>query len=78
MNGTLYGMAYVNFNQAAQYCGYKPEYFRKMVKGYYIPKYGPKRNRYKLDDLNKFMEDCSTFIPSRSRDYVPTKIKKVV
>ena len=77
MNGTLYGMAYVNFKQAAQYCGYKPDAFRKLISGYKLPKYGPNGNRYKLSDLDRFMEDPSEF-SQQSRTYNTSKNMKVV
>ncbi|MBG0789848.1 MAG: helix-turn-helix domain-containing protein [Desulfovibrionaceae bacterium] len=49
--------AFLNKKQAAQYCGYNVDTFSGFVRKYPLPKYGPKRNRYKCTDLDKWMED---------------------
>ncbi len=57
----VYGAEYVNTPSAAHYCGYGVKHFRDMMKGYKLPKYGPKRNRYKLSDLDTWMESPNAF-----------------
>lgn len=52
---------YFNTNEAAEYCGYAPETFRRHMKRHPVPKYGPKRNRIKRLDLDIWMEDQDAF-----------------
>ncbi|EFL51847.1 hypothetical protein DesfrDRAFT_1382 [Solidesulfovibrio fructosivorans JJ]] len=62
--------------KAAEYCGYKsPEHFAELLRGYVVPKFGPKRNRYARSVLDAFMADPEAFekFPSASR-YVPKKV----
>jgi hypothetical protein len=47
--------------QAAEYCGYGYETFRKMMRSYQLPKYGPKRNRFSVVDLDAFMANPEEF-----------------
>ena len=49
-------------SQAAEYCGYSVKSFRKMVKKYQVPRYGPKRNRYDRWDLDTWMQDPNVFL----------------
>ena len=47
--------------QAAEYCGYSVKTFKKYVREYNIPRYGPKKNRYCTDDLDQFMKNPHAF-----------------
>jgi len=53
--------AFMNQTESAQYCGYSVDTFRRHMKTYPLPKYGPKANRYKCLDLDKWMEDPEQF-----------------
>lgn len=53
---------YVNAKIAAAYCNYGESTFRAFVEQWKIPRYGPKRNRYKITDLDKFMANPSCFM----------------
>jgi len=58
-------MAYAPFlttAQAAAYLGYGPRAFRDLHKRYSLPTYGPKRNRFRKDDLDVFMSAPVTFL----------------
>lgn len=52
---------YFNVIGAAEYCGYAPETFRRHVRQYPLPRYGPKKNRIKRLDLDVWMEDQNAF-----------------
>ena len=59
--------AYLNQIEAAEYCGYSVDTFRRHLRQYPLPKYGPTENRYKTSDLDAWMEDPHKFkvIPFR-------------
>lgn len=61
---------------AAEYCGYKsPEHFAELLRGYVVPKHGPKRNRYAKSVLDAFMAYPETFSrDAPARRYVPQKV----
>jgi len=59
---------FYNQKEAAEYCGYCVVTFRQFAKSYEIPKCGPKRDRYRKEDLDDFMTDPASFHnPIRSR-----------
>lgn len=64
---------YFNTNEAAEYCGYASETFRRHVKKYPLPRYGAKRNRLKRIDLDVWMEEPNAFkvVNMASRRKVP-------
>lgn len=64
-HGTIRG--YVNFKEAAAYCGYERSSFYQLIKGYKLPQYGPKSNRYKLSDLDEFMSNSAAFTTNNER-----------
>lgn len=51
----------MNQIEAAEYCGYSVDTFRRHLRSYPLPKYGPKRNRFKAIDLDAWMEDPHKF-----------------
>lgn len=53
--------AYMNQTEAAEYCGYSVDTFRRHLRSYPLPKYGPKRNRFKAIDLDAWMKDPHKF-----------------
>ncbi|KHK02363.1 hypothetical protein [Desulfovibrio sp. TomC] len=62
--------------KAAEYCGYKsPEHFADLLRGYAVPKYGPKKNRYARSVLDAFMADPKSLKRGApARRYVPKKV----
>lgn len=56
---------YRNTEEAAEYIGYSVRHFRRLVKEYGIPAFGPELNRFKLADLDTFMENPNAFKPTR-------------
>jgi len=69
---------YLNLKEAAVYCGYRnAKSFSKLIKDYELPKYGPRRNRYKVSILDEFMESPTSFVavPVRRRTgFIPVEI----
>ncbi|MFW5489062.1 MAG: DNA-binding protein [Desulfovibrio sp.] len=69
---------YLNLKNAAVYCGYNSaRSFSNLIKEYELPKYGPNRNRYKVSDLDDFMESPTSFVaaPVRRRTgFTPVEI----
>ncbi len=53
---------YLNTKQAAAYCGYSHIYFARIMEDYQIPRYGPKRNRFKVSDLDDWMSKAENFV----------------
>ncbi|WP_319764427.1 DNA-binding protein [Maridesulfovibrio sp.] len=53
--------AYINRADAAEYVGYSAKQFGRYVTADHIPTYGPKNSRYKVADLDSWMEDRKTF-----------------
>lgn len=54
---------YLNQKQAAAYCGFSVDHFRKdVLPSYELPKYGPKRNKYRIIDLDAFMAEPEVFL----------------
>jgi hypothetical protein len=63
---------YLKLAEAATYCGYSETQFKRFVETYSIPKYGPKKNRFRVEELDSFMDDPAGFAkkeaaPRRSR-----------
>jgi len=62
---------YVKLSDAAEYCGYSETQFKRLSAKYGIPRFGPMKNRFKVEDLDAFMSDQDTFkkapIPRRAR-----------
>jgi len=52
---------FFNSQKAAEYCGYAPGTFERLVREYAIPKYGPKRNRFAKSVLDAWMHTPETF-----------------
>ena len=52
---------YLNTKKAAEFCGYNHIYFSKLMELYKIPRYGPKRNRFKQSDIEDWMMSPELF-----------------
>jgi hypothetical protein len=52
---------YLNQKNAAEYCGYCPDTFRKYLGEYGIPRKGPDNAKYSIEDLDRFMENPLAF-----------------
>jgi len=70
---------FLRFNEAAAYCGYKPDRFRKVLResGLRLPASGPKQNKYAKSILDAFMAcpDVFSALPSRTpRRRTPTPV----
>lgn len=48
--------------EAAAYLGYGLRAFRDLYKRYSLPTYGPRRNRFRKEDLDLFMAAPVTFL----------------
>lgn len=59
---------WLNVNNAAKYCDYSPERFRRLVKQYSIPAHGPKHSRFDRADLDAWMNDPRCFL-NRANTY---------
>jgi len=58
---------YYGTRKAADYCGYSYETFRKIIREYQLPKYGPRRNRFSVHDLDEFMVEPEQFTVQSNR-----------
>lgn len=52
---------YLTIKQAAAYCSYNAAYFGRIMEIYKIPKYGPKKNRIRVLDLEAWMKKPDIF-----------------
>lgn len=52
---------YHTTEEAAEYIGYSVRHFRRLVEKHSIPAFGPESNRFKLADLDTFMENSNAF-----------------
>lgn len=55
---------YVNLKEAAEYCGYSDSQFAALAKKYPLPRYGPSQTRFRIADLDAWMERPEDFTPS--------------
>ena len=55
---------YLNTKKAAELCGFSKIYFGRLMELYRIPRYGPKRNRFKLSDIEDWMMSPELFQPA--------------
>ena len=57
---------YLALTDAAEYCGYKsPKHFWTLLRRDDVPKYGPNGNRYRIVDLDTWMENPKAFKKQR-------------
>jgi hypothetical protein len=69
---------YLNTKKAAEFCGYNHIYFGKLMEGYKMPRYGPKRNRFKQSDLEDWMKSPELFsVDKGSESIVNRSFRKV-
>ncbi|WCB45182.1 helix-turn-helix transcriptional regulator [Nitratidesulfovibrio vulgaris] len=53
--------AYLNLKQAAAYLGYAVSTFRAYASSWNIPRMGPRRNRFRKEDLDAWMQNPAVF-----------------
>jgi len=58
---------FYSLRDAAIYCAYKPDSFRKIINRYYIPRVGPKRSRFSKQTLDTFMNEPNTWLDQRKQ-----------
>lgn len=56
---------YYNLKDAAAYCGWAPDTFRRMMRDYDIPRYGPRETRFAQSTLDRFMAQPRDFLKGR-------------
>ena len=59
---------FLTLKQAAAYCGYAPETFRRKIKEYDFPRRGPEKNRYAQSDLDTFMVNPELYRHQPAKD----------
>jgi len=52
---------FYNLKEAAQYCGYKPATFARLLREYNVPRCGPRQNRFAKSVLDSWMESPESF-----------------
>lgn len=65
---------FFNLTGAALYCGYEsPEHFSELIRGFVVPKYGPKKNRFAKSVLDAWMANPDAFKTEKKsgRPYKP-------
>jgi len=55
---------FFNTKDAAIFCGYSESQFREFAKKYRLPRYGPRKTRFKREDLILWMEIPDVFLAS--------------
>ena len=67
---------YLSKSAAAELCGYSSRYFSEIVEKYQIRRYGPALNKFREEDLHKFMENPTCFLtPIKTTKYAPNQPK---
>lgn len=69
---------YLNTKKAAEFCGYNHIYFGKLMELYKIPRYGPKRNRFKLADLEDWMMSPELFTSDKDAENIEKRMFRKV
>lgn len=67
---------YMNIKEAAKYCCYNAAYFGRVMEQYRIPKYGPKKNRLRIVDLDAWMKNPEIF--SNTENEVRSGFRRVI
>lgn len=53
---------YLSLAEAAKYCGYKSaKHFWSLLRQCDVPRYGPNENRYRVADLDDWMQNPKVF-----------------
>jgi len=66
---------FMTARQAAEYCGYALETFRRKTREYDLPRHGPERNRFARSVLDAWMEYPEAFKPApRARRRKPVLV----
>lgn len=65
---------HMKLKDAAAYCGYSPDAFARTLRGFDLPRTGPRRNRFARSVLDAWMASPETFqrqdqqpVPGRGR-----------
>jgi len=68
---------FLNLTGAAKYCGYEsPEHFSELLRGFSVPKFGPKKNRFARSVLDAWMANPEAFLVEKKtgRPYKPALV----
>ncbi|ABM29792.1 helix-turn-helix transcriptional regulator [Nitratidesulfovibrio vulgaris] len=69
---------YLNLKQAAAYLGYAVSTFRAYASSWDIPRMGPRRNRFRKEDLDAWMANPAAFKrqrePRRRTGFKPVEL----
>jgi hypothetical protein len=72
---------YLNTKKSAEFCGYNHRYFAILMETYKIPRYGPKRNRFRVSDLEEWMKRPELFNienePKSNENHTTLNFRKV-
>jgi hypothetical protein len=68
---------FLTTKKAAEFCGYNHIYFGRLMEIYKIPRYGPKRNRFKVSDLEEWMRRPEIFNIEEDKPVEQTTFRKV-
>jgi len=52
---------FLTLKQAAEYCGYAPDTFRRKIRDYDIPRFGPENNKFAQSVLDEWMQSPKCF-----------------
>lgn len=70
--------AYLNLKQAAAYLGYAVSTFRAYASSWNIPRMGPRRNRFRKEDLDAWMQNPAVFrrqrLPRKRAGFKPVEL----
>lgn len=72
-NSHIHTGPFFSLKDAAAYCSYKPDTFRKLATKYHIPRVGPVRSRFSKDTLDLFMNEPNTWNRTRSANMADNK-----
>jgi len=68
---------YLNTKKAAEFCGFSHIYFARLIEQYQVPRYGPKRNRFKVSDLEEWMMRPEVFKVTEHKNKETRSFRKV-
>ena len=68
---------FLNTKKAAEFCGFNHIYFGRLIEQYQIPRYGPKRNRFKVSDLEEWMMRPELFKATKQENSETRTFRKV-
>jgi len=66
---------FYNQIQAANYCGYSADHFRKLIKKYNIKRHGPNRTRFARSELDAWMLNPESFRGGVTKSRKPIQLE---